>query len=357
MKNFLLITFCLTLIFSNITHLSTAGLRVMSAIPSPVVGGPLLTNHGRDVTLTYDVNGNVVNRTSAGYSLIVNAALVASGQGQVGLRVSGSLHHKGTKVSDLSGSTNIQGVGSSFLGVQIPQRLAVISGVAAGSISVNTEDKTGSYTAKGSQQWVSTASTSGTISFETPVFKFSIGGVTTTLSSSEQGAESSFNIGLVKRYHCQGCNEIVNTPDAHKEVCNVKSPDGDQEASCINSPYWNCQPHTHQFPSSTSEESGSQGESGSYQGSNPNNDGGDSNNQNPDPSDDETGGDDPDETSGDNSNNEGTTTAQCKGCTDSYDEANPGHHVARTCYQLGPNGERCTNKIWDCAQPQHQHSW
>ena len=56
-----------------------------------------------------------------------------------------------------------------------------------------------------------------------------------------------------------------------------------------------------------------------------------------------------------NSSNSGTEN--CDGCGDPYDEENLGTHVARLCTQRGPNGQTCTNLIWDCAQAQHEHSW
>ncbi len=108
MKRFCLLILCLTIPFT-VNH-AEAGIRALAAVPNPVAGAAVIPGKHQHITITYNSAGDIIAKETAGIALVVNAAVVADGYGQIGMITSGELVQSGNpEKQTLSEGQNIEG--------------------------------------------------------------------------------------------------------------------------------------------------------------------------------------------------------------------------------------------------------
>ncbi len=114
MRNFVLFVMCLALFYCS--PKAEADIRALAAVPNPVAGASVLPGYHRHVTVTQYSNGQIINTKKAGIRLVINAAVVADGYGQVAMLTSGELKQAGKSdaVATLSEGQTIEAIGWNF---------------------------------------------------------------------------------------------------------------------------------------------------------------------------------------------------------------------------------------------------
>ena len=216
MKRFCLLILCLTILFT-VNH-AEAGIRALAAVPNPVAGAAVIPGKHQHVTITYDSAGNIIATETAGIALVVNAAVVADGVGQIGMLTSGELFQAGKSdpVTKLSEGQNIEGIGWN-IGPITFNELKTVYCSALGQYTGDSKTSTGNFTLKGKSIYVSTTSKSkmtisaGAFSFENEDTSSSI------KTYSPMTDNYSFSINYNEKYKCNWCSKVL--PKDTTEPC------------------------------------------------------------------------------------------------------------------------------------------
>ncbi len=157
MKRICLFVVCLNSILLFLGPKADAGIRALAAVPNPIAGAAVLPNKHRHVSVIKDSNGAITKINKAGIFLVVNAAVVADGYGQVAMLTSGELKQAGKTdaVATLSEGQTIEDIGWNLGLIRINQLQAVYC-TAVGEYIASTKAQTGDFTLEGESIYATT---------------------------------------------------------------------------------------------------------------------------------------------------------------------------------------------------------
>ena len=219
MKRFCLLILCLTILFT-VNH-AEAGIRALAAVPNPVAGAAVIPGKHRHVTITYDSAGSIIAKETAGIALVVNAAVVADGYGQIGMITPGELVQSGNpKNQTLSEGQNIEGLGWS-IGPIVFNELKAVYCSALGQYTGNSKASTGNFTLKGKSIYVSTTSKSK-MTINAGAFSFENEDTSSSIKTYKPMTDDySFSIDYNEKYKCDWCSKVL--PKDTTEPCGTST--------------------------------------------------------------------------------------------------------------------------------------
>ena len=215
MKRICLFLLGFTIIFTF--NDANAHMEARAAVPSPVAGAAIKTGYHRHLTITYDSDGNIIATEVAGIDLVVNAAIVADGYGQIAMLTYGTLNKDGQEdpVESLSEGQKIEPIGWN-LGFHHIHELKAMYCSAIGYYIADSKDKTGDFTLKGESVFATTSSRAE-ITVTAGAFSFKEGGNQNTIQTrTPMFVNYSFPINFIEKYKCSGCLKVYlkDTEDA-----------------------------------------------------------------------------------------------------------------------------------------------
>ncbi len=192
---------CLTLLYHSPE--ADADIRALAAVPNPIAGAAVMPGKHRNVTITYNTNGDIIDLKEAGIYLVVNAGVVADGFGQIAMTTSGELKKGGKTVTTLSEGQTIESIGWNFFGFHFNELTAVYCS-AVGVYNASKCEETGSFILEGLSIYASTTSRSK-VTIKSGVFSIESGGGSSTIKSSKpMKASYPFSIGCTELHQSRG---------------------------------------------------------------------------------------------------------------------------------------------------------